>query len=153
MMGCEIMDSTRITDICREMSAVRSNGREGVAEMVDSAQTLTDWRHYVNSHPWLCLAGAAVLGFMVVPKRMVVFSPSADVIEELAKRNEVASKSMLGRKNGFVGSVFGVLANLALQEAMNIVGQTATSFFATGGAKGATDEKSNFGRTAGRGMG
>jgi len=87
------METAQVNEICQQMDRVRRNLGDEVDEIVESAQTLTDWRYYIKTHPWMCLAGAAAVGYFIVPKRMVVIGPSAEMIEEAIKRSALAFKT------------------------------------------------------------
>jgi hypothetical protein len=126
------MNDIAINDIRRQMEAVRCNLGDEVEEIVGSARTLTDWRFYVRSYPWLCLAGAAAVGFWAVPKRIEIVSPSPEALEELAKRNHlvVNTNPQPQTKQGIGGALLGTLATLALRGAIGYVGKNASKFVA-----------------------
>jgi hypothetical protein len=71
------------------MAAVRNDLRHDVTRMVDSARVMTNWRYYVKQFPWLSIAAATAVGFLLVPKRTQIIAPDADALEELAKRNRI----------------------------------------------------------------
>lgn len=118
------MDDAKTNDISQRMEAVRSELGDDVEELVESARMLTDWRHYVRQFPWACMAGAAAIGFFVVPKRIEMISPDADALEELAKRNKLVVKSnpKAQAKSGVSGALFSLLASSAARGAMSYVG-------------------------------
>ena len=58
-----------INEIQRRMAQIRHELHEEVREAVKGAQSLTDWRSQVRNHPWLALGAAAVMGYMIVPRR------------------------------------------------------------------------------------
>jgi hypothetical protein len=51
------------------MAVLRERMDDEFDEVIENAQILGDWKFYVRKYPWLCLAGAAVVGYAVVPKR------------------------------------------------------------------------------------
>jgi hypothetical protein len=120
-------ESTTTNDICRQMNDVRCSLGDEVEGIVDSTRTLTDWRYYVRQYPWVCLAGATALGFMIVPTRVEVIRPSADMLEELARRNKLVVKASpdLRPKSGLTGAVFSVLANAAVRGALHFLERNA----------------------------
>ena len=65
-----------INEIQRRMAQIRRDLHEDVREVVKGAQSLTDWRSQVRSHPWLALGAAAALGYFVVPKRNPAPAPA-----------------------------------------------------------------------------
>jgi len=64
-------------EIQQQMRQVRRELNEEVQEIVEQARDLADWRHYVRRYPWICLGGAAALGYLLVPARVVVVRPTA----------------------------------------------------------------------------
>src|SRR5260370_19340933 len=58
-----------ITDIQRRMAQIRRDMHHEVQGAVRGAQSLTDWRSLLGSHPWLSLGLAAALGYLIVPRR------------------------------------------------------------------------------------
>jgi len=139
------METVPVNEICQQMDKVRRNLGDEVDEIVESAQTLTDWRYYIKTHPWMCLAGAAALGYFIVPKRMVVFGPSAEMIEEAIKRSALAFKPPPAPppKSGLTSAIFGMLTNVALRHAMNYASANAEKFFKHANTKGASHEEQN----------
>lgn len=118
------MDDPTTADISRQMEDVRSDLGDDVEELVESARTLTDWRHYVKQFPWACVGGAMALGFFIVPKRIELISPDADALEQLAKRNKLVVKSnpKPQAKSGVSGALFTFLATSLGRGAMAYVG-------------------------------
>lgn len=144
-MNSQAPQDAGTTDICRRMNDVRCSLGDDVEEMVESARTLADWRHYVKMYPWVCLAGAAAVGFLVVPKRVEIISPSADALEQLAKRNKLVVKSnpQPQAKSGIGGALIGMLANAAVRGAMGYLGQNAGRFLGTHGDTGEDNAEPN----------
>lgn len=60
------MSDDSIKAIQDRMKAVR---RELGNDLATSARDITNWRRYVRSNPWICLGGAAVLGYLLVPQK------------------------------------------------------------------------------------
>ena len=54
-----------LNDLQRQMAQVRHEMHEDVKGAVRGAQSLTDWRRIVASHPWAALGAAAAVGFLV----------------------------------------------------------------------------------------
>ena len=80
-------------DIRRQMADLRSQMDDEVDQVIENAHTLGDWKFYVRKYPWWCLAGAAVVGYAVVPRRLELIAPDADALAELAERNRLVIKS------------------------------------------------------------
>ena len=58
-----------LSDIQRRMAQIRHDMHEEVQGAVRGAQSLTDWRSMVASHPWAALGAAAAVGYLAVPHR------------------------------------------------------------------------------------
>jgi hypothetical protein len=121
------METSHMTDLCRQMNEVRCNLGDDVEQLVESARNLSDWHTYVREHPWICLAGAAVAGYLIVPKRVELISPSADALEQLAKRNKlvVTADPQPQVRSGLGGALFGLVASAAVRGLLGYAGQNA----------------------------
>ncbi len=72
----------RMAELRRElMSDVRDVGR--------SARAMTSLSFYVRRFPWATVAGAAALGFMLVPKKKQVIYPDAEALAEMVRKKQV----------------------------------------------------------------
>jgi len=127
------MDTPTTNEICRKMNDVRCDLGEGVEDIVQSTKTLTDWRYYVRTYPWWCLAGAAAVGYFVVPRRLEVMRPSAAVLEQLAKRNHlvVTSEPSPQAKGGIAGALATLLVGAAVRGIGHYVGENAGKLWTT----------------------
>ena len=63
------MTNSDAKQISRQMRAVRRELQEDVKDVVQQTRKLTDWSHFVRSHPWLLLAAGVGLGYLLVPVR------------------------------------------------------------------------------------
>jgi hypothetical protein len=64
------------SDLERQLAALRSALEEDTGGLVDkarklsdNARTLADWRHHFRRHPAAFCGAAAVLGFLLIPRR------------------------------------------------------------------------------------
>jgi len=96
----------------QRMQQVRTSLSVEMRELAVNARAMTDWRHYWRKHPGLCSAGAAVLGYLLVPACRLAQADVKRVTEDVARshmRMPVGSPSPgLGKR------LFGELAGLAL---------------------------------------
>jgi hypothetical protein len=113
--------TAEITDIQRRMAQIRRELHENVRDAVEGAQSLTDWRSHVRHHPWLTLGAAAVVGYLIVPKRreqpapaIVAVAPAAAPAISQAVKAEPKKKRW-----GIIGSAVGLLAPIAVRAAQN----------------------------------
>jgi len=124
-------------EIQREMRQVRRDLGDQVDELVDQARQMTedlvDWRSYVKAHPWLYLAAAAGVGYLIMPTRVTVDRPVADSLAELARtgaiklEEPVAEKSLLDRA---VDMGIAVASSTVLQLGMNWLNHRLTGLVA-----------------------
>jgi hypothetical protein len=124
-----------ITEIQRQMAQIRRDLHEDVREAVKGAQSLTDWRSQVRSHPWLALGAATVVGYLIVPKRH-----SAPAIVAVAPAPAQAAVSMpeapKKKRWGLIGSAVGLLAPIAVRAAQNYAIQYLEQWIASPPAGG-----------------
>ena len=125
--------TTEIGEIQRKMARVRHDLHEDVREAVKGAQSLTDWRSVVRSHPWLALATASLTGYLIVPRRRsegpavvaVSVPPTGPPALAPAHHLDLSSVGAPRKKRvwGLVGSVLGLLAPVAIRAAQNYAAQ------------------------------
>jgi hypothetical protein len=117
--------AVEIQEIQQRMAVVRRELHHDVREAVKGAQSLTDWRSLVRTHPWLTLATAAATGYLIVPKRRsespaVVTvavppfpqSPAAPAPEDLPSAPRES-------RWGLIGTVLGLAAPVVIRAAQN----------------------------------
>ena len=75
-----------IDDLQSRMEELRRDLGRNVEETVENARVMLDWRHYVASHPWLCMTAAAAVGFLLVPRRTHYTQLGRDAVDELTAR-------------------------------------------------------------------
>lgn len=76
-------------EIQQRMKALRSSLDFDVERVASSVRAKTDWRYIVRSHPWLTLAAATAVGYLVVPRRVEKMVPDADTLTQLAKEGKL----------------------------------------------------------------
>ncbi len=59
----------QIDEIRQEMARIRHDLHEDVAGVVEGANDAMDWRSYPRNHPWISAGVAALVGYLLVPKR------------------------------------------------------------------------------------
>jgi hypothetical protein len=92
-----------------------------VETIVQSARTLSDWRYYVNNHPFLLAGAAAGLGFLLIPRKKSPQAPSADDAKELVellKKHHVRGVTVEGPPSGLLSSVVGIATPFLLRAAL-----------------------------------
>ena len=115
---------TDVADIQRRMAQIRHEMHQEVQGAVRGAQTLTDWRSLVRSHPRLALSVAAAVGYFVVPKRP---KETPTVVALAAPGPEIPAKAGSGNKDDrarftgwtVLGTALSLLAPIAVRAAQN----------------------------------
>jgi len=115
---------TKGESVQREMRMLRDDLREDVADVVDSAQQLGDWRIYVRQYPWLCLGAAVAVGYMVVPQVTQIVSPDASTLAKLSKRNQLVVKKnpQPQARSSVANGLFSLATSMAMRGAMGYLG-------------------------------
>lgn len=107
----------RAQEIRRAMYQLRQELDEDVHQVKESAATLTNWKHYFKNYPWASMGVAAVVGYLVVPRRLEIQSPDAATIAKLAKKNRlvVEHQPKNQAKTGVFQTAFAFLSSLAIK--------------------------------------
>jgi hypothetical protein len=122
-----VTDADRADEIQRQMAELRIDLHRDVEGIVDSARALADWRYYVRKYPWVCLGGAAVLGYLIVPGRLKAIAPDVETLVALAKKHQlfITPKPEAAKQKSIVGSLVGLAASAALRGAMGFATEYA----------------------------
>ena len=93
-------DQDEIKRIRREMARIRRELHEDVRGMVEGAEAVSDWKHYIRRFPWVGIGVAFGVGFLVVPKRRRSTAEVARaVIDELPSPTQVGRRAARGAKS------------------------------------------------------
>lgn len=103
--------------IKQRMAQIRSELPYGVDEARNRVRELADWKYHMSRHPLPILAAAAVVGYLVVPKkqtyeRIVIHRDPAGV-----GQSAVATKPV---KRGLLGGIVGAVATTVLRQATSV---------------------------------
>jgi len=121
--------SSEVDDIRREMAKVRRELHADVQGVVSTAEAATDWKRYLTAYPYASLATAAVVGYMLVPRRVEAAAPvSGAVVQEdvaklhalVAKATETvteATKKIKPPRKGIVAAAIGLAAPMVFRAA------------------------------------
>lgn len=120
-------NSQEVEDIRAEMAQIRCDLNEDVEDLVEHAREMADWRYYVRSYPLASAAAAAALGYLVVPKKPQIISPNPKTLAQLARKNQlvVVDRPKAEKRRTLSGSLFNLVASLAMRGLMAYVGQQA----------------------------
>ncbi|WP_166819711.1 hypothetical protein [Thalassoroseus pseudoceratinae] len=114
----------RASQIRQSMAYVRHELDDEVDDIRESAHTLADWHYYIKNYPWASLGAAAVIGYLVVPRKLVIERPDPETLEKLARKNHlvVDRKPEKQARTGLLGTAFSFVGGLVLKTAMAQVG-------------------------------
>jgi hypothetical protein len=129
------------------MAYIRRELNEDMQQVVRSARTLADWHYSIRTYPWPCVGVAALLGYLVVPRRLEIHSPDEKTLEKLAKKHRLVidEQPKPKTKSGPIAAAFSFVAALALKQATTLLGQQVAMIFEQQRAKNRRDP----GRAAG----
>jgi len=114
-----------------------------VEDMAASARTMVDWKHYVKTHPWVCLGAVAALGFLIVPKRSRAINAELATPTELAGIGHLVVKPASAAARGLVDALLATAANIAVRKATAYVGQHAERLLGITGQRETNHHDSN----------
>jgi hypothetical protein len=117
-------DSESIKAIQQRMQQVRHDLGDEVEELVESAKDMTDWRKYVKANPWICLATAAAIGYIAIPKRAPRFRLNEADIQALARHAGIDSAKP--KKGGMRRALVSFVSTAVLRGVMGYLGQRMT---------------------------
>ena len=96
-----------------------------VEEVTASARTTLDWKHYVNTYPWMCIGAAVALGFLIVPRRSTVIRPNVATLTELARTGHLVVKPAPTATRGMLDALLATVAGIVIRKATTSLGQSA----------------------------
>jgi hypothetical protein len=115
-------DADRIKEIQQRMKQVR---RELGDDIATSARDLTNWRSFIRAKPWLCVAAAVAVGYVLAPKGPPVVQFRNSDLQSLLRDNVAAIPTErpqpgLGRR--VVRTLLSNVGGLVVRGAMAYVG-------------------------------
>lgn len=122
-----------VDEIRTQMRTIRRDLRENVKEIVVGASQIFDWKSYVRSFPWTFVAAAAVLGYLLVPRRrrppagLIQTKESIDQLAEEIKA-AVAPKPPPPSAQSLAGVLLPVLGGVALRVGTSYLTRVGTGF-------------------------
>ncbi len=121
------MQDDKADELQRRMAHVRDDLERNSARLIENAQTLADWRYYVRQYPWLTLAAAGAIGFLLVPKRtkpVASAEANAEALVQLAREQGlVLQPPKAAASNGLLGGLASSVAKSLLRAGTVFVGQ------------------------------
>jgi hypothetical protein len=110
------------------MQQIRCEMDQDLEQMVASARSMVDWKHYVKTYPWVCLGTAAALGFLIVPKRSTAIHPDLATLTELAKTGHPVAEPAPAATRGLADALLTTVASIAVRKGIELLGQSAARF-------------------------
>ncbi len=115
--------------IRRRMAELRQDLTSNVNEVSRGARELASPMYYVRRFPWVVVAGAAALGYVLIPKKRHAVTPDAEMLAELVRKNQVkvetakasSDSQSLARSLVVMGLTWG------LRTGLNYLGQRMTA--------------------------
>jgi len=105
--------------IREQMRQIRRDLRANVEEIVVGASQMFDWKSYVRSFPWTTVATAAILGYLLVPRRREAVATPRETKESLDKLTQEVKAAVTPPppppSPGLIGAVLPVLGGIALR--------------------------------------
>ncbi len=113
-----------VDQIREQMRQHRREFDSDVEQLVENAQSLTDWRQYVVAKPMVAFALCSVVGYLLVPgskKQYEKIDPKQ--LAKLVRSRElvVAPADQVKATRGIVSGLLGIVASLALKAASGAV--------------------------------
>jgi len=123
--------SVRADRVRREMRSIRRELGDNVEELVENAERLMDWRYYVNRYPWAVIGGAALLGYFLVPRRIVTLPTDDHSLTQLADRIAPAINRPEPKKPqpSWLGSLISMGTGMLMRAAAGYVAQQVSKAF------------------------
>lgn len=116
----------------QEMRTIRRELGDNVEELVEHAEQLMDWRYYVRRYPWASLGVAALLGYFVVPQRVVTLPTDDHTLSRLADRLPIYPPTNQPKKqrSSMLSSLISMGTGLALRAATGYLTQQVSKIVA-----------------------
>jgi hypothetical protein len=127
------MESQPLTveEIRSQMRTIRRDLRGNVQEIVVGASQFFDWKSYVRSFPWTFVAAAAILGYLLVPRRKqppVELLRTKESVDQLAEEiKAVVAPKPRPPAPSVIGAILPIVGGVALR-----VGTSYLTRFGTG---------------------
>jgi hypothetical protein len=76
------------------MARIRARAQNKAGRLGEESRQFLDWKHYIRIFPWSTLAAAAIVGYVMVPRRLPMSRPTGDALLDLARQNQEALKAI-----------------------------------------------------------
>jgi hypothetical protein len=115
--------------IRRRMAELRRELTFDVRDVGRSARAMANPVFFVRKFPWATTAVAALVGFMLVPKKKQIVQPDPEMLAELVRKNQVKLDSSAASKDqqGMLKSLVVMGATWAAKQGINYMIQRLTT--------------------------
>jgi hypothetical protein len=96
--------TTNADDIRRKMAQIRVELHQDVQGLVAGTEAASDWKYYVRHYPWAAIGAAALVGFLIVPRKRRSVTATAHQAAEVAVQKVVEQVTGAVNGNGHVAS-------------------------------------------------
>jgi len=116
----------------RDMRCIRRELGDNVEELVENAERLMDWRYYVTRYPWATVGAAALIGYFLVPRRIVTLPTDQHSLTQLVDRIAPALSPPEKEKPqpGWFSSLISMGTGMLLRAAAGYAAQQVSKAFA-----------------------
>jgi hypothetical protein len=106
------------------MAELRCEITGDVHEVGRNARVMTDWTFYVRRFPWAMVTIAAVVGFMLVPRKKAIISPDQEALADMVRKKQLRlDVDHKVEKQGMLKSLLTMAAAWAVKTAMAYTGE------------------------------
>lgn len=115
--------------IRRRMAELRHELTSDVDEVSRGARELASPLYYVRRFPWVVVAGAAVVGYLLIPKKRQVVTPDPEVFAELVRKQRIKVEPTRASADsqGVVRSLAVLGLTWAVRTGLSCLGQRLTA--------------------------
>ncbi|MCC9642031.1 hypothetical protein LOC71_07070 [Rhodopirellula sp. JC740] len=114
-MATTLATEKQAAAIKQRMAEIRTELPYEVDDARVRVKQLTDWKYHMKRHPLPLLAGAAILGYLVVPHKR---TPERIIIRETPSQSGQSTPEPA--KKGLVAGIAGTVMTLALRQAGSV---------------------------------
>lgn len=114
----------------QEMRTIRRELGQEVEDLVEHAEQLMEWRYYVRRFPWASVSVAALVGYFVVPQRIVTLPTDEHTLSRLTDRLPLHGKPSEPKKQSMFGWLLSLGTGMALRAASAYLSQQVSKVMA-----------------------
>jgi hypothetical protein len=111
--------------IRRRMAELRRELTSDVRDVTRSAKEMGNPMYYIRRYPLASAAAAAVIGYLLVPKKKKVIAPGPEMLAELVRNQQIKidTSKVSGETQGMLKSLVVMGLTWGLKTGLNYVGQ------------------------------